>query len=67
MRTIGFDDKGTVQEALKEISAVKAQVSEETKPEVKHVPANLVLLKRDDILREDEIVVVSQKGLQCAL
>lgn len=58
MRNVGLKDKATVEEALKELAAVKEQVAEESKPEVVHVPANLVLLKRDDILREGELVVV---------
>lgn len=58
MRNVGLSEKATVQEALKELAAVKGQVAEESKPEVVHVPANLVLLKRDDILREGELVVV---------
>lgn len=48
-----------------------AQISEETKPEVVHVPSNLNLLKRDDILKEGEIVMVSQRrpthALLCSL
>lgn len=58
MRSVGLSEKATVQEALKELAAVKGQVAEESKPEVVHVPANLVLLKRDEILREGELVVV---------
>jgi hypothetical protein len=39
------------------------QISEETKPEVVHVPSNLNLLKRDDILKEGEIVMVRKTRL----
>lgn len=65
MRNVGLKDKATVEEALKELAAVKEQVAEESKPEVVHVPANLVLLKRDDILREGELVVVRCVALRC--
>jgi len=58
MKDVGLGDtKTSVEEALKELAAVKAKVAEESKPEVVHVPANLVLLKRDDILKEGEVVV----------
>lgn len=57
MKSVGLKDRATVQEALKELSSLRSQVAEETKPEVVHVPSNLVLLKRDDILKEGELVV----------
>jgi DNA mismatch repair protein MutS2 len=58
LRNLGLgDEKATVESALKELMSVKEQVAEESKPDVVHVPSNLVLLKRDDILKEGEIVV----------
>lgn len=40
---------------------VVLQVEEESKPEVVHVPSNLNLLKKDDVLKEGEIVMVSER------
>ncbi len=58
LRSVGLgDQKATVQDALKELASVRTQVAEESKPEVVHVPSNLVLFKRDDIVREGEVVV----------
>ncbi len=65
MRNVGLKDKATVEEALRELAGIKAAVAEESKPEVVHVPANLVLLKRDDILKEGELVVV--RAFLCVL
>lgn len=63
MRNVGLKDRATVEEALRELAGLKEQVAEESKPEVVHVPAHLVLLKRDDILKEGELVVVRHDGV----
>lgn len=51
------DEKATVEEALRELAAVRGQVAVDSKPEMVHVPSNIVLFKRDDIVREGEVVV----------